>query len=317
MKKRLTDIAIKNLKPGTKPYEVMDSEVKGLGVRVMGKPGAAVKTFIMVKRLPGKAHSSRYALGYYRAPGGHDGDLSLLQARELGGEWGRLIRQGLDPNAETSRRKEAEQEAKRLREENSFGHALEAYIERKASKLRSHAVIEHGLRVEFATWAARPLSSITQNDVKTIIRGVIERGAPVQAHVVFGLLRSFMNWCIDSGDFDLAASPCAQIRPAILIGERNCRNRTLTDHEISALWRAAEGLAYPYGQFIKLLLLTALRRDECAMAQWSEIDMAARLWVIPSERMKGKAGKAIAHAIPLTPASQFRPSAMPRGALTG
>ena len=43
--------------------------------------------------------------------------------------------------------------------------------------------------------------------------------------------------------------------------------------------------------------MTALRRNEAADARWSEIDLDAKLWVIPAERMKGGA----AHAVPLVP----------------
>ena len=56
-------------------------------------------------------------------------------------------------------------------------------------------------------------------------------------------------------------------------------------------------MGYPFGKFFQLLLLTALRRNEAADARWSEIDLDAKLWVIPAERMKGGA----AHAVPLVP----------------
>jgi len=66
------------------------------------------------------------------------------------------------------------------------------------------------------------------------------------------------------------------------------------------LWRAAQRTPYPYGPVYVLLMLTALRLNEAADASWGEIDRRAGLWVIPAERMKGKNGKARAHAVPLT-----------------
>ena len=71
----------------------------------------------------------------------------------------------------------------------------------------------------------------------------------------------------------------------------------LKDHELAAYWRAAGGLGYPFGPFLQLLALTALRRTEAANARWSEFDMDAKLWTIPKERMKSE----VAHTVPVTP----------------
>lgn len=122
-----------------------------------------------------------------------------------------------------------------------------------------------------------------------------------KAHYAFDVLRTFVNWIVDTGDFGITISPCAGLKAIVLIGQRNIRDRVLNDYELAAYWRAAEGFGYPFGAFFKLLALTALRRDEAANAQWSEIDLDAKLWVIPAERMKGKAGKTKPHAVPLTP----------------
>ena len=43
MKAKLTDFAIQKLKAKERPYELMDTEVKGLAIRIMGKPKAEVK----------------------------------------------------------------------------------------------------------------------------------------------------------------------------------------------------------------------------------------------------------------------------------
>ena len=122
------------------------------------------------------------------------------------------------------------------------------------------------------------------------------------------MLRAFFNWVIDSGDFDLHVSPCAKLKPTVLIGPRNVRSRVLKDHEIAAYWRAAEKMGYPFGKLFQLLLLTALRRDEAADARWGEIDMATKLWVIPPERMKNGS----AHAVPLTPEISALLESLPR-----
>ena len=153
------------------------------------------------------------------------------------------------------------------------------------------------MRREFKDWMDLPLADITPSVVKAAIQAVVDRGAPTNAHFLLAVTRAFFNWVIDSGDFNLEVSPCAKFKPTVLIGPRNVGARVLKDYEIAAYWRAAEALGYPFGRLFQLLLLTALRRNEAADACWSEIDLDAKLWVIPAERMKGGA----AHSVPLTP----------------
>src|SRR5262249_38232251 len=101
--------------------------------------------------------------------------------------------------------------------------------------------------------------------------------------------------------YGLAASPCALLKPSSLIGEKAHGKRTLTDDELFALWRAAKRMPYPHGPVYQLLTLTALRLNEVARASWPEFGkLGDKVWVIPSERMKGKNSTAQAHAVPLT-----------------
>ena len=64
------------------------------------------------------------------------------------------------------------------------------------------------------------------------------------------------------------------------------RDRALTDDEIRWLWQAAEEVGWPFGPVTKLLLLTAQRRDEVANLEWSEIDLAKRVWTLPRDKAK-------------------------------
>jgi integrase len=84
------------------------------------------------------------------------------------------------------------------------------------------------------------------------------------------------------------------------------RDRILSDAELASLWNALERTSYPFGPFIKLLLLTAQRRDEVAQMRWSEIE--GDLWTMPKERYKS--GRA--NAVPLTPAVLGILSGIPR-----
>src|SRR5690606_18909505 len=66
------------------------------------------------------------------------------------------------------------------------------------------------------------------------------------------------------------------------------RKRVLDDQEIRDLWRSldqvlAQGdVPAPYPPLVKLLLLTAARRDEVPRMTWEEIERDT--WVIPAQR---------------------------------
>jgi integrase len=288
MKKTLTDRTLKALKPAAKPYEVMDAEVKGFGIRVLGKSEAPVKSFILFRRFPGSKNPVRRTLGAY-------GDLTLAEAREKAREWNALVKKGVHPAIEERRVRVAAIEAERAKQVATYGAALGRYLEAKA-KLRSSPHIKRELTGEFVDWLEKPIADIHARDVKAAIQGIVNRGTPTQAHFVFGMLRTFFNWVVDSGDFGLELSPCAKIKPGVLIGARNIRTRVLKDFELAAYWRASEVIGYPFGRLFQLLALTALRRDEASEARWGEIDLEAKLWVVPESRMKNAA----AHAVSLT-----------------
>ena len=67
-------------------------------------------------------------------------------------------------------------------------------------------------------------------------------------------------------------------------------------------WREAPGIFAKVpadtmgGPAMRFAVLTAVRTVEAALADWSEIDVDAALWVIPAERMKGKRE----HRVPLS-----------------
>ena len=71
---RLTDRKLQSLKPKSKRYEVMDSDVPGFGVRVSE---VGQRSFILIARYPGSANPTRRALDEYPS-------LSLLARRVSG-----------------------------------------------------------------------------------------------------------------------------------------------------------------------------------------------------------------------------------------
>ena len=292
-----TDRWLRSLKPSApgKRREIWDTNIPGFGVRVndekdrarAGKAGRI--TFVLYSRYPGGRSPERRTLG--RWP-----ELSLEKARHKAAEWRSMIDKGIDP-------KDAEDEERlaRLRAKgNTFASVAAKFVEfMKANKQRKADAVERELQVFVGPWGHRPIASITPTDVANVITATVERGKRAQAHNLFAHIRRLFRWAIP---LYIEHSPCAQLSPRRLIGERQRRDRVLSDAEIAALWKAAEPLGYPYGGLYRLLLLTGVRLSEACESAWDEFDLQGRVWTIPAARMKKTGTEAKPHMVPLTDA---------------
>jgi integrase len=282
---KLTDRKVGTAKLKADLYEIRDAEESGLRIRV--HPGGK-RTFVLVIRYPTHPkHATRRALGDYPTMG-------LAEARKKAREWKRLVGEGIDPH-EAEEQRWREQQRRRA---NTFVSVAEDFIVRHVSKTRKAAVAAREIRREFIDrWGARPITEITQGDVKAVLREAVDRGAPYQAHNLLVHVRSLFNWAIAQDDYGLTGSPCDRIKPKAVIGEKKHRSRVLADPELRAFWSAGGKLAYPFGSFFRMLALTGQRKSEVADAVWSEFDLDKKLWTIPAERMKMDAP----HIVPLVP----------------
>jgi integrase len=285
MKRNLNDRILRGLKP-TKPgthVDVWDAGFPGFGVRVSD---TGRRTFVLTARYPGSKNPTRRALGVYDK-------MSLTDAREKAREWLKLIARGIDP--ETA--EEAARQAALRKQENTFGVVAEEFFKRHLCKTRQARRAEVDIRREFISrWAVRPITEITRRDVLAVIDACVDRGNPYQAHNLLGYARRIFNWAIARGTYGLESSPCDRMRPKEIIGAKKARTRVLNDDELRALWRASEGLGYPYGPLFQMLALTGQRKSEVAEGRWSEFNLTKKLWEIPAARMKADAG----HVVPLS-----------------
>jgi integrase len=262
-----------------------------------GMPGMAMlvtdrghRSYVLVARYPSKpAHPTRRSLGDV-------GALTLEQAREKARAWRALIEKGVDPKAE-----EARQRAAALRQQrHTFAAVAAEFLDRHAAGLKKSVEARRIIEQEFVKrWGPRPITDILPEEVAAAIRAIVKRGAPYQAHNALGYIRRLFNWAIGTHEFGIDESPVERLKPKDLIGKRESRDRVLTDDELRAVWKAADGLGYPYGPLFRLLILSGQREREVADMRWTEIDLPNCLWAIPATRMKG--GRA--HQIPLAPAA--------------
>lgn len=209
--------------------------------------------------------------------------VTLKQAQELAQDT--RFKPGLDPTVSTR--------APRQETPNTMEKMVRLYIERYAKpNTKSWAVTQEMFeRDVLPLWGRRQISSIRRHEVADLLGGIVERGSPYMAISVHAILRALWRWSIDRGY--VVTSPMEGMHPP---AKTMARDRVLTDAELVAIWNAADRMGWRYGAVIRLLLLTGQRLFEVAGARWSELDLEARLWLIPRDRMK----TAVVHEIPLS-----------------
>jgi integrase len=274
MAERLTDTTIRNLKPKDgKQFERWDKVVRGLGIRVSPK---GTKSFVFVYRLGRRQR--RMTLGQY--PG-----LTLQDARDQARECQYLVNKGGDP---------AQDKKEQHRDVFAFDEFVHHFIETYAKpKNRTWSTSERLLTRHFVkVWRKRDIRQIKKADVTAVLDGIVARGNETSANRAFAQIRKLFNWPVERGYIE--SSPCQGLKaPA----KSNSRERVLSDAEIEPIWNAASDMGYPFGTVVKLLFLTAQRRDEVASMRWSDLDLEGCLWTLPADRNKSKHE----HVIPLTP----------------
>ena len=268
MRMALTAKTIDALKPKAKRYEIHDVLCPGLSVRV-SKQGIKIFT-----------QKYRYGLKQKRLKLGTYPRVSLADARTLGLEAMRQVDQGIDPSL---RRRQLDWRVANVCEDFIRQHARP----RNSSWREAERILQREL---VAAHGQCDIRDIRRADVIELMDAAIERGSAYQANRILSHIRKLLNWSLERGIID--ATPIAGLKAPT---RERSRDRVLDDHEITAVLRACAGDVYPYRQFTPMLLATAQRRGEVAAMRWSEIDIAAKTWVIPAERSKN--GKP--HVVPL------------------
>jgi len=282
--KRLTDLAVRNLRTGPKRQEISDGKN---GLFVVLHPGGR-KSFAVRYRFNGRSRKLTLDRG-----------ITLAAARKAAADAIHAVEQGRDPGVAKRQSKQAQ----RIAAANTFRVVAEQYLEREAKKkegerLRSlewrRALLE---RLVYPTLGDQPISAIKRKAIIELLdaiedgklanaRGPIKGGATM-AHSTLAIVRKIMRWyAVRDEDYVVPIVPgMARIKP-----DERARSRILNDHELRRIWRTAEERSDPFAAMIRFMLLTACRRSEAAALTWDEIveDGIGPCWLLPAKRNKVK-----------------------------
>jgi integrase len=265
MARGLTDLAIRNLKPGGKRREIPDPGQRGLYVQL--QPSGA-RGFAVRYRLHGKPCK-------LTLPGG----VTLAQARKLAGDVLYDVARGVDPAEHRRAQREKVERAKA----DTLRAVAEEYFKREGKNLRT-------LDQRMATFerlifpilgGGTPIGAIRRKDVVRLLDKVEDERGPRMADVALAGLSRLFNW--HAVRDDTFTSPVVKGMRREQPSER-ARDRILNDDELRALWQAAEQRSDVVGPLVKFSLYTACRRGEAAGMPWTEL--VADQWVLSPARNK-------------------------------
>lgn len=290
-------------------------------VRRITKPGAhavggVTGLYLRVAPTGGRAWILRATVGNKRREIGMGGfpDVSLAEARERAREARRKIRDGIDPVAE--RKAARSRLIAQQQREVTFKQAASEVIKKKqaeatnpkhaqqwANTLKTYAFpvlgnmavadveIAHVLQVLRPHWK-------TKTETMTRVRQRIEA---VLAWATANGHRSGDNPAQWRGNLDAVLPKPSRVARA----KGHAALPYARAAEFMADLRPREGLA---AKALEFTILTAARSGEVRGATWDEIDLEAKVWTVPADRMKANAE----HRVPLSPAAVSLLEALPR-----
>jgi integrase len=277
MAKRLTDIAIRNLKPQADRYEVRDAVSP---LRVVVQPSGH-KSFIIRYRSPLDGKPAKLTL---------TAGISLAAARKEAADALYEVEKRRDPSTakKVAKAKATTAAATTFRSVTDRYMTLVAKMRRDGDQVTFTGDIRTAPRqlrdLERAilpTLGHRPVVEIRRSEIVALLDKIEMESGPVAADRALALIRRIMNWHATRADN--FAPPVVRGMVRTKVKER-ARSRILTDNEIRAIWNSDQPGAFP--ALVRFLLLTGARRAEAAGMTWNEID--GDNWVLPAGRNKTK-----------------------------
>jgi integrase len=274
----LTDRFCSSAKPIQGRTDYFDTTVQGLALRVTAQRH---RSWCFHYRSPRDGKRVRITIGTYPAT-------SLAAARGKALEARGHVPAGTDPRLVLAGQATAAM--------NVAGLVTAYLADPGKAGMRSIPEIERRLRKNVLPVIGEiRLGELLRRDVRNVTDVILKRGALVEATRVFEDVRAMVRWAVeneylDANPLDGMSKPTEPAPP---------RNRVLTDDEIYTLWNAlpyALARSLQCQRVIKLGLVTAQRVGEIAGMRAAELDLKAREWRLPGERVKN----GHAHVVPLS-----------------
>src|SRR5262245_49040529 len=174
----------------------------------------------------------------------------------------------------------------------SFGAEVDRYLAQRKLKLkpRSFVEMERHLTKDAKPLHTTKLTEIDRRKIAVLLSGIETASGPHARNAVRASLSGFFTWAIKEGLIE--TNPVAGTAKA---EDGGPRDRVLSQDEFRSVWH---GLGEDrFSDIVRLLILTAQRREEIGGLRLSEIDFDRDLIVLPPARTKNKRE----HQLPISP----------------
>jgi integrase len=281
--KPLTNTEVKHAKPKDTLYKLSD----GGGLLLRVKPNG-FKTWIFDYYKP---HTkSRTSIGFGSYP-----EVSLAEARKKRVAARELLAKEIDPKEH----KDDKHREQLLAANHTFKSVATDWFTIKKTTIAENTAKSLWRKFEnhvFPKLGHRPIDKILAPEAIEALKPLAAKGNLETTGKIIGHLNNVMTHAVNTGI--LHHNPLSGIRSAFQTAKAT-NMATIRPNELGQLMN---DISYASIRLVTRCLIewqlhTMTRPSESAKAQWSEIDLENRLWVIPAERMKMR----LEHKVPLSP----------------
>lgn len=243
-----------------KQVDYWDSELKGFGCRV----SATTKTYIVMSRVNGKL--TRISLGKH-------GIITPDKAREEAIKTLSKLNDGININDEKKKAKD-----RGITLQKVYDKYL---IARPQMKKTTITVDKSLLKCNFSDWLNKPIQDITRDMIAKRHLKLAGESHQNNANNAMRLFRRLYNFAASLSDGNLPTNPVQRLSDSRQWFKVSRRQTVLKEHELPLWYDALQKLDNPViADYLLLLLLTGLRKNEGIAINWSSVDMKDKSFTI-------------------------------------
>lgn len=279
----LTNNEILKAKPREKDFTLHDGDGLFLLVKTSGK-----KLWRFRYQRPASNSRTNLSLGSYPA-------LTLAAARQIRDLHLSLLAQNVDPQ----HHQEQESEQRKIELDSIFSTVAANWFQIKRKSVTEDYAKDIWRSLDkdvFPAIGAIPVQDIKARTIVEALEPIKARGALETVRRLVQRINEIMIYAVNTGLID--ANPASGVGMAFEKPKKQ-NMPTLRPEELPKLMRSLvmSNLSVSTRCLIEWQLLTLVRPSEASGARWAELDLDAKLWIIPAERMKAKRE----HIVPLSP----------------
>lgn len=278
----LTNNEILKAKPREKDFTLHDGDGLFLLVKTTGK-----KLWRFRYQRPNSGNRTNLSLGSYPA-------LTLATARQIRDQHLTTLAQGVDPQQQ----QELASEQRQIELDSIFSTVAANWFQIKSRSVTEDYAKDIWRSLDkdvFPVIGSIPVQEIKARAIVEALEPIKARGALETVRRLVQRVNEIMIYAVNTGLID--ANPASGVGMAFEKPKKQ-NMPTLRPEELPNLMRSLimSNLSVPTRCLIEWQLLTLVRPSEASGTRWAEIDLDAKLWTIPTERMKAKRE----HIVPLS-----------------